>query len=147
MTDTRSLLEVARLLGRLRAARHSFRELREHPRTEVRSAAVHTDSCDLCCRRITPGRAMLSWLWGVESGAIVHVTVHPDCLRVYDSWSGEGRWGSDMWDEIVAGHHGLTQAALMAEIDACEDPDVAATLRERLAERVEHGWDEVTDGP
>jgi hypothetical protein len=52
-----------------------------------------------------------------------------------------------MWDEIVAGHHGLTQAALMAEIDACEDPDVAATLRERLAERVEHGWDEVTDGP
>lgn len=139
---------AARLRGRLRAARHSLRELRDNPHAEVRRIARRRQSCDLCCREIRPGRPLLSWLWGGEEGSVGEVTVHPDCLRVYDSWPNAEaeHWGHETWSDIAYGHHGLTRTELLAEIDACEDPDVAATLRRVAAERVEHGWDDEPTG-
>lgn len=115
---------AARLRGRLRAARHTLRELREHPEAIVTARCPARQKCDICGGPIREGRWVDRWLRADDRDVMAH-TVHPDCWEVLQQGNRDTWWEGDTIDEIIRdwGYSELRDA-----MDGCVDPDCALYL-------------------
>lgn len=116
---------AARLRGRLRAARHTLRELRASPEALVTTRCAGGVKCDICGGPIRRGRWVDRWLYADERD-VTEQTVHPDCWEVLQTEDRSTWWEGDTIDGIICD---WGSAELADAITGCVDPDCALYLR------------------